>query len=281
MSREYTLAGTDVRVISVGGLETCIEVPDWKLCLDIGRCPPSAVRLPSVFFTHAHCDHMGGIAHHMALRDLWNLKAPHYIVPKENHEAFLDLVDAWRRLDKAELPCTVTPISPGDRIEMGVNRYVEAFRAVHRVPTLGYALVSQKRRLLPRLKKKSGQEIARLRKQGEQVERVEETVELAFCGDTCIDVIHNEPMVRKARALILEVTFMDDRVSVEKARRTGHVHLDEIIENAEYFENEVLLFTHFSSRYRGKDIQRILAERLPDCLKDRVIPCLPDGTWVD
>jgi len=39
-----------------------IDLPEMKLCFDIGRCPAEAVARPTVLLTHAHMDHMGGVA---------------------------------------------------------------------------------------------------------------------------------------------------------------------------------------------------------------------------
>jgi ribonuclease Z len=101
-----------------------------------------------------------------------------------------------------------------------------------------------------------------------------ESPEIAFTGDTLIEVVENEEAVRKARLLILEVTFLDDRVSVADCRAKGHVHLDEVIERAELFENEALLFTHFSERYTSAEIAEIIDRRLPPSLRERVTPLL-------
>jgi len=73
---------------------------------------------------------------------------------------------------------------------------------------------------------------------------------------------------------VLECTFLDDKVTAESARDKGHVHLDEIIERAELFENEAILLTHFSARYRAQDVRRILANKLPPGLVERVTPLL-------
>lgn len=262
--------GETVRAVSVGGLETCIELPAWKLCFDIGRCPPTATRLERVLFTHSHTDHMGGVVHHCATRDLMGMRPPEYVVPAEVHDAFDDMFDTWRRLDRSELPCRVRAARPGDRIELGHGRFAQAFRVYHRVPSLGYALGQVRRKLRPDLAGASRAEIIRLRQAGEAVDMPEEHIEVAFCGDTLIDVVDREEAVRTARLLILEVTFLDDRVSVDKARSKGHVHLDEVIERADLFENEALLFTHVSQRYSNAQMHRILRERLPDSLRDRV-----------
>jgi ribonuclease Z len=74
--------------------------------------------------------------------------------------------------------------------------------------------------------------------------------------------------------LILECTFIDDRVSVEMARKSGHVHLYELAERAELFENEQILLTHFSARFTAEEIQAALDKHLPPSLRERVVPLL-------
>ena len=273
------VAGTKINAVSVGGLETCIELPDWKLCFDIGRCPPTAVRRPRVLFTHAHCDHMGGVAHHCAQRDLMGMDPPTYYMPAESAEAFEEMMAAWRRLAHSEFPCEVIGVLPGQEFELGRQQWARAFRAVHRIPTVGYALGELRKKLKPEFRGKSQEEIRRAVHSGAEITNDERFVEVAFCGDTCIDVLEREEIVRKARLLILEVTFLDDRVSVASARENGHVHLDEVVDRADLFENEHILFTHFSSRYRNKDILSILDERLPKNLRERVQPLLMAPPW--
>lgn len=269
------LVGIDVNAVSVGGLETCIELPGFDLAFDIGRCPPSAVRQRRVLCTHAHMDHMGGLAYHAATRDLLGMPPPTYLVPRENHADVLALFDVWRRLDRSDLPCNVLPCGPGDRIDIGGGRVAVPFRSPHRVPCQGYAIVVKRKKLLTAYKGLSGEEIHRRRVAGERVSEEHDVVEVAFTGDTVFDVVERELLVRTARLLVIEVTFLDERVSVDKARAKGHVHLDEIVDNAHLFENEHLLFTHFSARYSARQIQEILADRLPPSLRGRVTPLLP------
>lgn len=274
------VAGVALCAVSVGGLETCIEVPGWKLCFDIGRCPPTATRLPRILFTHAHTDHMGGVVHHAAIRDLQGMKPPDYHVPAESHADFVAMFDAWRRLDRSDLPCRVHPVSPGDVVPLERDRVARAFRAVHRVPSLGWALCRLRRSLRPDLRGSSREELIARRSAGESLEAIEEVPELVFCGDTTIDVVDREPIVRRARVLVLEVTFLDDRVDVATSRAKGHVHLDEVIARADAFENEAILFTHVSIRYSAAMIRDILAARLPPSLRERVRVLLPEAPWV-
>ena len=82
------LAGHRIEGLSVGGVETCIDCPELKLAFDVGRCPDEAVNRPTILFTHAHMDHMGGVAWHAATRALRGLAPPTYVVPRENETDF-------------------------------------------------------------------------------------------------------------------------------------------------------------------------------------------------
>lgn len=44
--------------VSVGGQETCILIPAFKIAFDIGRCPQRAVSHDFLFISHAHMDHI-------------------------------------------------------------------------------------------------------------------------------------------------------------------------------------------------------------------------------
>lgn len=273
------LAGISVDAVSVAGMETCIGFPGLKLAFDIGRGPRRAVPWSTVMFTHAHIDHMGGIAHHVATRSLLSMKPPTYVVPAEVEQPFHNLLDAFRKLDGSDLPCTVLPASPGDEISLGKGRTVRPFRAAHVVPTLGYSVWQDHQKLRSDLVGKSGAEIRDARARGERVSEITSVPIIAFTGDSRIDVVDREEVLRQAKLLVMEVTFIDDRISVAQARKNGHIHLDEVIERADCFENEAILFTHLSARYRQAEAQAILDQRLPKGLRERVT-LVPRPSWV-
>jgi ribonuclease Z len=269
------LAGIQVAGLSIGGIETCIDLPEYKLAFDIGRCPPAVVARPTLLFTHAHMDHMGGVAYHAATRELFGMAPPTYVVPHENVEAFAELIAAWRKLDRSDLPHRVQALGPGEEFELPNRMLARPFRSPHRVPCQGYALVAKKRKLKPQYRELAQEAIRELRTRiGDEITELVETPEIAFTGDTLVEVVEREEVVRKARVLVMEVTFVDDRISVEECRSKGHVHLFEVAERAELFENEALLFTHFSARYRDDEIVAALDRTLPPKLRERVTPLL-------
>jgi ribonuclease Z len=270
------VTGIEVRGLSIGGLETCIDLPRQKLCFDIGRCPREAVARPTVLFTHAHMDHMGGVAYHAATRALQRMAPPTYVVPRENAEAFADLFAVWRRLDRSELAHTLVPLSPGEEHRLPNGWVARPFRSPHRVPCQGYLLVSTRRKLRPELAGLAQEEVRERVLAGESPTVEVETPEVAFTGDTRIEVLEREPQICRARLLILEATFLDERVSVEECRDKGHVHLDELAQRANLLQNEAVLLTHFSARYTAEEVRRLIATRLPASLASRVTALVAD-----
>jgi ribonuclease Z len=268
------LAGYEVEALSIGGIETCIQLPELDLAFDIGRCPHSAVKRRRLLVTHTHMDHAGGLAYHAATRDLYKMKPPTWYVPRENVDDLHAMLDAFRRLDRSDLPVTIEACSPGDVVELGRGWVARPFRSPHRVACQGYALCRRRTRLREEFQGLPQAEIRDRRLAGEEVGVVSESVEIAFTGDTLPEVIEREPLVREARLLILECTFLDDRVPVEKARGSGHVHLDELLPRLPQLACESLLLTHFSARYSDEQITSILQKRLPASFRERAVPLL-------
>jgi len=260
------LDGLEVRGVSVGGLETCLEVPRWKLAFDLGRCASTTVGCQTVLFTHAHADHMGAVALHVAQRALRHVAPPRYVVPRENEEAFHAMLDAWRRLDRSDLPCEVEAAGPGDELRLRPDLVARLFRSPHRAPCQGYHLHSVRRKLREDLTDLEPAELRARREAGQEMAREVHVSELAFCGDTRFDVLEREPHLQEARRLILECTFLDDRLTVEQSRQMGHVHLVEIAARQDLLEGVgALLLTHVSARYRPAEARALVRAKLsPD-----------------
>lgn len=264
------LLGLEVKGVSVGGVETCLLVPTWKLAFDMGSCSREAVNVSTVLFTHAHIDHMGALATHAATRELWGLPPARYVMPPSVVPGVEQLLAAWRTLDGASFDPELVPLGPGESLDLGKGRTVTAFRTVHRVVSQAYVVSERRKRLRPELVGLPGQEIAAKRTAGEPIDEVWHTDELAFSGDTRIEGLTDHPRILACRRLMLEVTFLDERVPVDMARKMGHIHLDEVVRDAALFRNEALLFTHRSARFSEAEAQRILADRLPPGLAERV-----------
>ena len=143
------------------------------------------------------------------------------------------------------------------------------------MPCQGYLISERRQKLKSEHRALSGPEIAQRRAAGDtSLFELQETALLAFCGDTRIDVLEREEVLQRVKVLVLECSFVDQRVSVAEARAMGHVHLDEIAERAELFGNEAVLLTHFSERYTSAEIVAALDAKLPPALRAKVTPLL-------
>ena len=265
-----TVGGHEIEALSIGGIETCFQIGALVLCLDIGRCPPGAERRGTLLLSHAHIDHAGGLPYYVSLRSLQGHKIPRVFCPEKVRGGVEAMLEAWSVLDADATRCVLTGVAPGDRIPLKNGWFARAFASPHRVATVGYALYRTVKKLHPDLAGLDQQAIAERARAGETVHVERQIPEICFPGDTRIEVVDQEPVVTQARVLLLECTFCGPGVTVEKARKAGHIHLDQIAERADLFENEAVVLTHFSRRHSPQEIRQQVKQRLPASLRDRV-----------
>jgi ribonuclease Z len=48
------------------------------------------------------------------------------------------------------------------------------------------------------------------------------------------------------------------------------MHLDDFLERADRFKNELIVCGHFSTRYHPNEVRKLLETKLPEGLKSRV-----------
>ena len=175
---------------------------------------------------------------------------------------------------------------------------IRAFATTHPVPSQGYVAYGTKEKLKAEFIGSSASEIKALKARGVEITTTVEVPEVAFTGDTTIDWVDRATGCRgsanresgeengasvdavaadalRARLLICECTFVDDRCSAEDARRYGHTHIDDLVARADAFrETGAILLIHFSARYKAEEVREALAARLPEALKAKVTPML-------
>ncbi len=272
-----------VRGISVGGIYTALQVPELGVLLDAGAAPRSFAGPDRLFLSHGHADHAGSLASLLGVRALVGKTKPLRVhLPAEIESDVEDAVAAASRLQGHKLGIRPVPMNPGDEAPVGSGLCARAFRTHHPVPSLGYAFVRRVKKLRPAYSGLSGGEIRERRRRGEDalLFAVEERTELAYATDTLVGVLDREPALYKARVLIIECTFLDERKPPRVARAGCHIHLDEILDRASHFDNEAIVLMHFSQTYKPAEVHEILARRCPAPLRDRVVAFAPGaGDW--
>ena len=268
--------GLVVGGLSIGGLETCVDLPELRVAIDLGRVPDVAVARADILFTHAHMDHMGGAPWHCATRSLRGLPPPRYAMERCHAEAFGRVMQAWRELDRSAMEHELVLVSPGDEVALAAGRKARCFRSTHLVPTLGWCVLETRRKLKRAFIGASRDTIVRAKEAGEPIHDETEVPIFAHCGDTTIDVLEREELPRRAQVLMLECTFIDESIGVAEARARGHVHLDEISGRPELFDEVgTLVLSHLSPRWSPRAARAILDERLPPALRAKCAYFLP------
>jgi len=267
------VAGLEIEGVSIAGHESFYKVPAFHCLLEFGRAPDDVVGYSTVCLTHGHLDHAAGLAHHASRRRLTGLPPARVFAPEET----VPDLEAWlaisQRLENVDYGARVTPAAPGKRVLLRNDLELKFLPGRHRVPTVGYLFSEVRKKLAAEFQGLAGAEIAALRAGGAEVTRREEIPLFAYPGDCGPAIFDAAPELFRARVLLIECSFLgpDDH---DRARRYEHIHLDDIAERADLFENEAIVLTHFSMRYRPEEILEALA-RLPPPLAGRVIPFLP------
>ena len=267
---ELRVCGLTLRGVTRGGIQTCMLVPELGLMFDVGGRIPGQLKASRILVSHGHQDHLGGLPYLVSQRHLCGLGPPDVHLPVETREPFARIMAAWSEIEGFPLEVHLHGQSPGDRLAVGRGCTAVALRTVHRVPSLAWAIERTTKRLKPEHVGKEREELLALRKSGADL--TDEHVEPLLCvtGDTQIETFDNEPLMRRCKVLVHEVTAWDQRRDVEETRRWGHTHVDELIERAERFEGEALVLVHRSPRHARSAAEQVVRERFPSSVRDRV-----------
>jgi ribonuclease Z len=255
---------------STAGVETSIEVPSLGLLLDLGRCSRTAINHHLVLVSHGHLDHVGAVVQHAARRAMMNMGESVYLVPPSIAADVERLFDAAGTLDGHAIPRRIVPLAAGEEFPLGKKRWVRPFETFHRVPSQGYTIWERRHRLREEFQGLDGARLGQLRRDGHALDEPQEIPLLSFTGDTRVEVLERTPELQRTETLVLETTFLDERVSVEDARSMGHIHLDEVIARGELLPDRDVVLHHFSARYTGESVTEICVRRLPEDLRPRM-----------
>jgi ribonuclease Z len=267
---ELLLSGLRLQGIAEGGVETNLRVPELKLMFDFGMCPPQALGFRRALVSHGHADHLGGIHYYISQRGMMKLPPAVIHLPAEIAGPVEAMLQTWSKIEGFDYHYELRPAEPGVRYEVGRKLTATAIRTHHRVPSLAWVIERTTRRLLDEYRGLSGDEIADLRERGETITHEVVTPILCVSGDTTIDAFLNNELMRRCKVLVHECTAWDQQRDVESTRAYGHTHVDELIEHAEKFEGEALVLVHRSLRHSRRFAERVVRERFPASMRDKV-----------
>lgn len=267
------LGGLALEGYSRAGTETWFRVHPPGLAFDVGRGALPVAGARDLFITHGHLDHALGVPFVLSQRSLHAGLETRVFAPAAIVEPLTDFIAAAERLEGARYRFELHGLTPGERVAVGRGLWVEAFANHHVVPSLGYHLVRQRRRLRRELTGCAGDEIKALRAAGQPVDEEVEERWLSYCGDTSNLVFERSPEVFDSRVLLLECTFLAAEHQ-PRGTRYGHLHVSDLVGVADRFANEDLVLHHLSRRHRPAELAAaaagLFADRAPGVPRPRV-----------
>jgi ribonuclease Z len=255
---------------SRAAVQTYWRIPELKLGFDLGAQPWSFMGTESWFITHGHLDHIVALPVYVARRRMMKMTPPVIYMPTETIEPVQKILRQCTRLDRGRLPCDLRPVEPGDEIELSRELVVTASATTHTVPSLGYIVWDRRRKLKPEFQSLSGDQIRDLRMAGTEVTAESRRPLVAYLGDSAPPGLDATPAMYEAKILICEMTFVAPNHRKEKIHKFGHMHMDDLIDRRDRFQNELIIAGHLSTRYHTNTVRNLVSKAFPDMLGGRL-----------
>jgi ribonuclease Z len=262
--------GLTIEGYSRAAVQTYWRIPELKIGFDFGAQPWSFMGTGTWFVSHTHLDHIAALPVYVARRRMMKMEPPTIYLPEATIEPIEKILKLFTRLDRGRLPCRMLPARPGDEIELSREHVVSVSSTRHTVPSLGFIVWDRRRKLKPEFHGLTGDQIRDLRLAGTDVTEEIRIPLLAYLGDSSPDGLDLCPAMYEARVLITEVTFVAPSHRKDKIHKYGHIHLDDIVERQVRFKNELIIASHFSTRYVDNRIRRLVEKALPGLLDGRL-----------
>ncbi len=255
---------------SRAAVQTYWRIPELKIGFDLGAQPWDFMGTSTWFVSHGHLDHLAALPVYVARRRLMKMDPPTIYLPDHAVEHMDRILQTYRKLDRGRLPCELIGIQPGDEIDISRELVVTVSATTHTVPSLGFVVWDRRHKLKPEFIDFPGDKIRDLRLSGQEVTTEVRIPLLGYLGDTSPPGLDNCPTMFDAKVLIAEMTFVAPDHRQDKIHKHGHMHLDDFVARRDKFNNDVVIASHFSTRYHDRQIREIVQSVLPDMLDGRL-----------
>ncbi len=267
-----TLVHKDLTIegYSRAAVQTYWRVPELKVGFDAGAQPWSFMSTPTWFISHAHLDHIASLPVYIARRRMMKMEPPKIYLPAVAVEPMQKILRLFTRLDRGRMPCELIPIEAGSEIELSREHVVTVSASKHTVPAFGFVVWERRRKLKAEFQGLAGPQIRDLRLGGTDVTEEKRVARFAYLGDSAPEGLDNCPAMYEAHVLVMEMTFVAASHRKDKIHKFGHIHLDDVLERRDRFQNELIIASHFSTRYTSKRIRDVVHRVVPDMLDGRL-----------
>ena len=255
---------------SRAGEASLLLLPQLRLAFDAGRPARALVPLQHVVISHGHMDHVLGLPAWASQRQLNGIPGGTVYVPASLASPVAELLSVCARLEGGKpYDIAVKTVRPGDVLPLRKGFNLRFLATSHWVETVGCWIEWVRRRLRPELVGTSVEELKRLNRMGEPISEEVSTPLLAYLADTGPEVFSGHPVLSEVEVLVVECTFLR-QTDRERARRFGHMHLDDMVDLAPRLTNRHLVLTHLSRRHRLGSGARTIRNALGGVLKPQL-----------
>jgi ribonuclease Z len=266
----FTHDGLTIEGYSRAAVQSYWRIPELKIGFDLGAQPWDFMGTPTWFVSHTHLDHIAALPVYVARRRMMKMEPPTVYVPVESLDDVKKLMLIMHRLDRGRQLADLKGVAAGDEIELSREHVVTAFNTAHTIPSRGFVVWERRNKLKDEYVGLPGNQIRDLRLSGVEITRQVRIPLVAYTGDTAPVGLDAEPACFRAKVLITEMSFIREKHRRDKIHKFGHMHLDDFVERADRFENELIVVAHFSTRYHPNEVRRLLDAKLPPQLKERM-----------
>jgi ribonuclease Z len=214
-------------------------------------------------------DHIAGLGYYLSQRHFQGMKPGTILLPMDLAGTVEDLLKCWRQVERQATPFKIIPMIAGEMHEVRRDFGIRAFSTHHGGGTLGYSLISIREKLKPEYSGIAGPELARMRKEGVQIQYRTEVPLVAFLGDTTEGAVFDQPDVQAAQVLVTECTFFEPAHRA-KSKAGKHLHLEQFVDLLPKLKNQNIVLTHVTRRTSIRRAMHLLRKRLGDEQMNRI-----------
>ena len=255
---------------SRAAVQTYWRIPELKLGFDLGGQPWDFMGTPTWIVSHTHLDHIAALPVYISRRRMMKMDPPRIYLPEDAIGPAQQILRQFGRLDRSRMPCELIGIRAGDELVLSRELVVTVGAATHTVPAFCFVVWQRRRKLKLEFQNLSGDKIRDLRLNGTEVAEEHRYPLVGYLGDSSPEGLDRNPDLLRAKILITELTFLAPDHRKEKIHKHGHMHLDDLVERVDQFQNEKIIAAHFSTRYHPRQIEQWVVERLPDRIGGRL-----------